>query len=103
MKKAILTLLMLPTFACAQERPRVYVKPIPGGDQDVSTAKVEAEIVKRCPNLVVTEDKDKATYILDYSAKGNTFVVFKQNGDLLQRGGALIFHTAIENACKVMK
>jgi hypothetical protein len=86
MRTPFLIPLMFPMLACAQEHPRVYVKPIPGGEHDaVSTAKVEAEVAKRCPNVLVTEDKEKATYVLDFSPKGNTFVVFNHNGDLLQR------------------
>jgi len=96
---ALPLVLAIPTFA--QEHPKVFVKPIPSGRN--TTAGVESELAKRCKTVTVTEDKDKADYILDYSANENEFVLFNHNGDLILRGGATIYHKAIEKVCKAMK
>lgn len=95
---AILTF-SLPVLA--QEPKKVFVRPIPSGRN--TTAGVESELSKRCKTVTVTEDKDKADYILDYSANENEFVVFNRNGDLIVRGSATIYHKAIEKICKVLK
>lgn len=103
-KPLILAILVFSIPTYAQQRPKVFVKPIPGGDRKANTtAGVESEIAKRCQNVFVTEDKEKADYILDFSANGNEFVLFNRNGDLVQRGSATIYHKAIEKVCKAIK
>ncbi|HKM91170.1 MAG TPA: hypothetical protein VJX29_11190 [Candidatus Acidoferrales bacterium] len=105
MRKLLLAAaLMFSIQAFTQERPKVFVKPILGGGHKANTtAGVESELAKRCRTVTVTDDKDKADYILDFSANGNEFVIFNHNGDLIQRGSAVIYHKAIEKACKAMK
>jgi hypothetical protein len=103
MKKPLfLVVLIFSIPAYAQERPKVFVKPIPGGGRN-TTAGVESELAKRCQTITVTENKDKADYILDFSGNNNEFVLFKHNGDLVQRGSAMIYHKAIEKVCKAIK
>jgi hypothetical protein len=102
MKKLFfLAVLMFSIPAYAQEHPKVFVKPIPSGHN--TTAGVESELAKRCKTVTVTEDKEKADYVLDYSANENEFVLFNHNGDLILRGSATIFHKAIEKACRAIK
>jgi hypothetical protein len=96
----LLSVLIFAMPAYAQEHRRVFVKPIPSGRN--TTAGVESELAKRCKTVTVTEDKDKADYILEYSANENEFVLFNHNGDLVLRGSATIYHKAIEKVCKAM-
>jgi hypothetical protein len=103
-KLLILAMLMFSIPAPVQERPRIFVKPIPGGTSKANTtAGVESELAKRCKTVIVTEDKEKADYILEYSANGNEFVLFNREGDLIQRGSATIYHKAIEKVCKAIR
>jgi hypothetical protein len=98
---SVLAMFSIPTHA--QERPRIFVKPIPGGTAKANTtAGVESELAKKCKNVTATEDKEKADYIVEYSANGNEFVLFNHNGDLIQRGSATIYHKAIEKVCKAI-
>lgn len=102
MKKLLfLSALLVSIPAYAQEPSKVFVKPIPSGRN--TTAGVESELAKRCKSVSVTENKDKADYILDFSANENEFVLFNHNGDLVLRGSAPIYHKAIEKVCKAMK
>jgi hypothetical protein len=96
-----LSILIFSIPSYAQERPKVFVKPIPSGRN--TTAGVESELAKRCKTVTVTDDKDRADYILDYSANENEFVIFNHNGDLILRGSATIYHKAIDKVCKAMK
>jgi hypothetical protein len=103
-KLFFLAVLLFSIPASAQERPKIFVKPIPGGTGKANTtAGVESEIAKRCQNVTVTEDKEKANYVLDFSANSNEFALFNRDGDLVQRGSATIYHKAIEKVCKAIK
>jgi hypothetical protein len=103
-KTTLLAALMFAIPAYAQDRPKIFVKPIPGGvGKANTTAGVESELAKRCQSVTVTENKEKADYILDSSANGNEFTLFNRDGDLIQRGGATIYHKAIEKVCKAIK
>jgi hypothetical protein len=103
-KLLFLAALIFAIPAYTQERPKIFVKPIPGGvGKANTTAGVESELAKRCQNVTVTENKEKADYILDFSANGNEFALFNRDGDLVQRGSATIYHKAIEKVFKAIK
>jgi hypothetical protein len=81
---------MVGAFAVAQDKPtRIYLSP----KSNITTAQVSEGFAKNCPNVVVTQNEEKADYILEAAEtqsadEGTTynhwhFTLMNRDGDVL--------------------
>ena len=73
-----------------------------------------AEIIKtfseRCPNVVITNNREKANYVVVLDHEGgknivlrdNKFAVFNQDGDAIKSGSTRSLGNAVKNACQAL-
>lgn len=114
--------------AAAAAKPRVFItesaSPQLSGDGSVADAKgsltftggtspqnveVMKAFVQRCPNVIVTANRDKADYLvrLDHDAispttlfvHGNKVAVFDKNDDLIYTNSSRMLSSAVKDAC----
>ena len=122
----LIVLGVMPPRLAGQERVRVYVSDssswaISGGfgaSRDAFGGGIHggarpqtAEIIKtfreRCPFVTITNNKDKADYIvlLDHEGgkgfilRDNKAVVYNKDGDVIQSGSTRSLGNAVKNAC----
>jgi hypothetical protein len=115
-------------LAAAAEKPRVFItesaSPQLSGDAAVADVKgslaftggtspqnveVMKAFVQRCPDIVVTANRDKADYLvrLDHEAinpttlfvHGNKVAVFNKNDDLIYTDSSRLLSSAVKGAC----
>jgi hypothetical protein len=115
-------------LAAAAEKPRVFItesaSPQLSGDAAVTDVKgslaftggttpqnveVMKAFVQRCPDIVVTANRDKADYLvrLDHEAinpttlfvHGNKVAVFNKNEDLIYTDSSRLLSSAVKGAC----
>jgi len=125
----VMFLLCSMLFAEPKERPRVFITDSQsweisggfggGGDAIAGSAKggarpQTAEIIKtfgeRCPNSIVTNQKEKADYavLLDHEGgknlvlRDNKFAVFNKDGDAIKSGSTRSLGNAVKDACAAM-
>ena len=125
----VLFLLCSVLLAESKERPRVFVTDsqsweISGGfgsngDAISGSAKggarpQTAEIIKtfgeRCPNSIVTNQREKADYVvlLDHEGgkslvlRDNKFAIFNKDGDAIKSGSTRSLGNAVKDACAAM-
>ena len=115
-------------FVGPKERPRVFITDsqsweisggVGGGDVVTGSAKggarpQTAEIIKtfgeRCPNAIVTNQKEKADYVvlLDHEGgkslvlKDNKYAIFNKDGDAIKSGSTRSLGNAVKEACTMM-
>lgn len=125
----VLPLLCSLLFADSKERPRVFITDSQsweisggfggGGDAIAGSSKggarpQTAEIIKtfgeRCPNSIVTNQREKADYVvlLDHEGgkslvlRDNKFAIFNKDGDAIKSGSTRSLGNAVKDACGAM-
>ena len=115
-----------PAQPASKERPRVFVTEsqswqVSGGFGGVDDAigggvsggarPQTAEVIKtfneRCPEVVVTNRRDRADYVLvldheggkDLVRRDNKFAVFDKDGDAIKSGSTRSLGNAVKNSC----
>lgn len=118
-------------LAAAAEKPHVFItesaSPQLSGDVPVADVKgslaftggtspqnveVMKAFVQRCPDIVVTANRDKADYLvrLDHEAinpttlfvHGNKVAVFNKNDDLIYTDSSRLLSSAVKGACSAI-
>ncbi|MCI0724731.1 MAG: hypothetical protein L0338_38080 [Acidobacteria bacterium] len=132
MPRATLAFILL-VFALsllAAEKPRVFITDSTswemsggfGASGDTAAGAVRggarpqtAEIMKtfgeRCPEVIVTNKREKADYVVlldheggkGYARKDNKVVVFNKDGDMLYSGSTRAHGNAVKDACNAIK
>lgn len=72
------------------------------------TVEVINDFAKQCPDVAVTNDRDKATYIVLYDRDANARIrnkmaVFSKNGDLVFSGKTHALVNVVKDACAAIK
>ena len=100
-----------PVFSTTDKKGRVQVS---GGGSKGGAKPRTAEIMKRfseqCPTCIVTNNKDRADFVVimeheggkDLFNKDNKLAVFNKEGDLITRGSFSRPRKAVEVACKAI-
>ena len=128
--KATLALLLLSMvlFADPKDKPRVFVTDSQswevsgqvggvdavGGSLNGGARPQTAEIIKtfgeRCPDLIVTNKREKADYVVVLDHEGgkslvlrdNKFAVFNKDGDAIKSGSTRSLGNAVKNSCAAL-
>jgi hypothetical protein len=82
-----------------------------GGGARGQTAELIKTFRKRCPELIVTNKRDRADYILTFDHEGgkqvwekdNKFAIFNKEGDAVESGSARSLGSAVKSACESLK
>jgi hypothetical protein len=129
MKKLTTLLLLCASMAIAQSKPRVYVTTSEawqavggfgasngtgaGGvaaGSSPQTVEVINDFSKGCPEVIVTNNKDNADFIILFDrdaagkaktqlARANKIAVFRKNGDLVYSGKTIVLSNSVKDAC----
>jgi hypothetical protein len=129
--RSILAAAVLPVLAAAAERPRVFITEsqtvhlsgdaaagdasgslsFSGGSSSQNTEAIRV-FTKRCPDVVVTSNPDKADYVvrLDHEGlnpgtpfvHGNKVAIFDAHEDLIHSDATRLLRNAVKNACQAI-
>jgi hypothetical protein len=81
-----------------------------GGGARGQTAELIKTFRKRCPELIITNRRDRADYILTFDHEGgkqiwekdNKFALFNKEGDAVESGSARSLGSAVKSACEAL-
>ena len=118
MKKVIAVAVCLVAIAAAQDsKRRVFVTQSESWEQrgrNGGAAPQTAEIIKTfaatCPSVTVTNNRERADYIVQLDHEGgkgwarrdNKVAVFTKDGDLLHSGSTRTLGASVQDACKAI-
>lgn len=93
-------------YASQADKPKVFVKGTdPGGGS--TAAETTGSLVKACPELTITLDRDQADYTvvrdLGTGWKVQKLTVFNHNRDLIYSGNAHTVTGAAKDACTAIR
>jgi hypothetical protein len=118
MKNVILLTSALALSAFAQDKPRVFVTDSTSwqmagrsGGARPQTAEILKTFGARCTGVTMTNNKDKADYIVTLDHEGgkgwaridNKVAVFNRDGDMIYSGGTRSLGSAVKDACAAME
>jgi len=83
---------------------------ISSGGARPQTAEIIKTFNEKCPNCIVTANKDKADYaiVLEHEggkepfSKDNKFALFNKDGDVIKSGSTRSLGNAVKDACRVI-
>jgi hypothetical protein len=100
--------------AFAQDKPRVYISQSDswqmvgrGGGARPQTAEIFKTFGERCPAVTVTNNKDRANYVVTldheggkgWARKDSKVAVFDKGGDMIYSGSTRSIGGAVKDAC----
>jgi hypothetical protein len=130
--KATITIFLISSICCIAQvsKPRIYVSDSESwqvvggfgasngsaaghfaGGASPQTVEVIKTFGDRCPDVVVTMDKDKADYVVLFDREGgkglarkrDKIAVFKRDGDVLFSGSTRSLGNAVQDSCKAIE